>query len=740
MMAKVAASGVLIGLLLVAAQGRLPIAHSLFAMSGKPFEMDHDRPAATNEGASSAVPANPTAAIPEDTPAQVPAAEAPVDQPIPPQTSQPPKATVSQVAPQTTPQPAPDAAAPEPAANPSSEVDESALRYFAQQGDTKRLKAEIARLKALYPNWTPPANPLAVPTAKDPRLDAMWKLYAEGKFAELHKTIAERQAQEPSWQPPGDLLKLLAIAETRERLVNASNLKQYDMVIRLATSAPSLLTCSEIDMLWRVGEAFARTDRPQRAEDDYRYILTECGDKANRLATMQKALALLPRDRVERLLELEKGSPDGEFASIRDELARRSIAKGGTDPMFSAPAEDVSRLERLAQTTNSAADALLLGWYDYRHDALQDAEKWFRKARQVKDSASAAQGLGLVLIKIRKPAEAENILFPWRATSPDTEATYLAAVANLLSQQPTPQIDESVLQRMAAEVVSRKDPASAQQFGWYARSFHQFEAAEAWFRKALDWKASDEPSAYGLALTLDSLDKKKELAAFARSWAARSPRIAAVGNGKATSRKSVASADRGPASAPAAVVARSTSVTVVTGERQSPAGCSGRLDPAGLSAQAALDRGWCLMNIERPMEAARSFGIALDRGSARVRGDAAYGRSLAYLRLGLTQKAAIAATQSPMPVQRRVELQSSILADRANALFNQGHYTETLMTLDQRARIAAERTDLMVLRGYAYLKLRRLPDARKVFEAVAATGNRDGIRGLAEVRRAESPQ
>src|SRR6188472_4630785 len=38
------------------------------------------------------------------------------------------------------------------------QVDESALRYFASQGDTRRVNAEIARLRALYPNWTPPSD------------------------------------------------------------------------------------------------------------------------------------------------------------------------------------------------------------------------------------------------------------------------------------------------------------------------------------------------------------------------------------------------------------------------------------------------------------------------------------------------------------------------------------------------------------------------------------------------------
>ncbi|TIS96645.1 MAG: hypothetical protein E5W87_29105 [Mesorhizobium sp.] len=48
--------------------------------------------------------------------------------------------------------------------------------------------------------------------------------------------------------------------------------------------------------------------------------------------------------------------------------------------------------------------------------------------------------------------------------------------------------------------------------------------------------------------------------------------------------------------------------------------------------------------------------------------------------------------------------------------------------------ITPERTDLMVLRGYAYLKLRRFGDAEQVFRAAAGTGNRDALMGLNDVK------
>ena len=61
------------------------------------------------------------------------------------------------------------------------------------------------------------------------------------------------------------------------------------------------------------------------------------------------------------------------------------------------------------------------------------------------------------------------------------------------------------------------------------------------------------------------------------------------------------------------------------------------------------------------------------------------------------------------------------------------------MTLEERARIAPERINLMILRGYAYLKLRRFSDAEQVFRAAAATGDRDALKALGDLARARNP-
>jgi hypothetical protein len=703
------------------------------------------------------------------------AAPAPVNEQ--PRSEQPPVPAeiIAQAPQQTRTQRAATAPAMQPPAQPK--VDESALRYFASRGDKARLQAEISRLQALYPNWMPPADPLAIPQGGDKQLEAMWQLYSEGRYAELRKAVADRQTAEAGWQPPADLLDRLDVAEARARLVNASDLKQYATVVQIGATTPSVLTCADIDVLWRVAEAFVHTDRMQRAQDAYGYILKSCTNPQERLATMQKASALLPYASMQVLLGLER--PDGnggrEFDSIRNDLARSFVAAGNANPDLAIAPDYLTLVQRLAETQGLASDNLLLGWYHLRRENYVDAEKWFRAARAKEDSASASQGLALTLIAQKKEQEAEDVMYKWRGDSKDATATYLAATANVMALQPPASIAEDVLSRMAAEVIAQKYVPTAQQFGWYARSLNQPQTAARWFETALRWKPDDEPSAYGLAITREQLNDRRGVAEVQRLWAGRSVRIAQLGDTASLTppvQAPLPSPGAAPqlqqpqaqpaqtyspqviaAPAPVAEIATprraatrreepaapsTQSASVSRGTRQ-PRGCSTTVNPQLLNPGSALDRGWCLMDLNRPMEAVEAFEAALASPTRKVREDAAYGQSLAYLRAGLSNNAAVAATKAPQSRQRASELQVSILSDRALAAFNAKRYRETLVYLDQRAQLQQERIDLMVLRGYCYLNLQMYGDAERIFNAAASVGSKDGYRGLADLKAATHP-
>ncbi|TCU33887.1 cellulose synthase [Rhizobium azibense] len=652
--------------------------------------------------------------------------------------------------------------APQPAAQPK--VDESALRYFASRGDKVRLQAEISRLQALYPDWVPPADPLAVPQGGDKQLETMWQLYAEGRYAELRKAITDRRTVDASWQPPADLIDRLDVAEARARLVNASDLKQYTTVIEIGAATPSLLTCSDIDVLWRLAEAFVHTGREARSIDAYSYILKNCTNPQERVASVQKASALLPYQAMQRLLALEQPAVSGarEFDSIRDELARRFVAEGNADPKLDVSADYVSRVARLAQNQGLASDALLLGWYQLRRENAPEAEKWFRAARAKQDSASASQGLALALVARKAPQEAEDVMYRWRSDTKDATDTYLAAAANLMALQPPADISEDVLGRMAKETIAHKYVPAAQQFGWYARSLNQPHTAARWFETALRWKPDDEPSAYGLAITHEQLNNRKGVAEVQRIWAGRSQRIASLDDasqsppsveaplqapapqGVARAAVRAQPADGGGATERPGPVVRTemsaTQTVIEQGGTRQPRGCSTTADANLLSPDAALSRGWCLMDLNRPMEAVAAFERALKGSARQTREDAAYGQSLAYLRAGLSNNAAVAATRAPQSRERAAELQVSILADRALAAYGAKRYRETLIYLDQRAQLKRETIDLMVLRGYCYLNLEMYGDAERIFNAAAATGSKDANRGLADLKQATRPE
>lgn len=626
-------------------------------------------------------------------------------------------------------------------------VDESALRYFASKGDTARLNAEIARLRALYPQWVPPEDPLAVPQNADPQLEEMWKLYAEARYADVRKAIADRQVSDPDWTPPADLIDRLELAENRVNLLQASGDGRHAEVIEIAAQASSLLTCDDVDVLWRVAESFARTDRVTRSRDAYSYILKNCSRSAERIATVQKAAAILGYKDMQDLLALEKPLEDGtmEFEPIRDDLARRFVAEGNEDKDLTIDPSYLLRLERLVETGELASDALLLGWYHLRRDDLADAERWFRKARSLEETASASQGLALTLIARDLPKEAEEVLYRWRDSSKEASSTYLAATANLLAEDPPPELPGEVLERISAAVMKEKDPATAQQFGWYALSYRQPGTAEQWFSTALRWKPDDEPSAYGLAVARLQQEDAEGLAELKAAWKSRSERIETLGE-----EQTATESEQDEPETRKAAAAKTTRVTATKTQtrrssnvepapktqqsaRSSRSNCHTTADPESHQPAAALERGWCLMNMNRPLEAVAFFEVAMRSGNDGIRRDAAYGQSLGYLRAGLVGKAAVSAAKAPQDAKRSAELQSAILADRAVAAFDGGRYRETILYLDQLAQLRTERVDLMVLRAYAYKNLNRRADARRLFEAAAATGHRDAIRALGDM-------
>ncbi|HEX2552139.1 MAG TPA: hypothetical protein VHL98_00460 [Microvirga sp.] len=157
-----------------------------------------------------------------------------------------------------------------------------------------------------------------------------------------------------------------------------------------------------------------------------------------------------------------------------------------------------------------------------------------------------------------------------------------------------------------------------------------------------------------------------------------------------------------------------------------------------LSVEAALRLGWCLMDADRPMQAVPAFTHVLEIGDAAARQEAAYGRTLAFLRKTVTDQAGVAATDAPQSRQRNAELGTVILEQRALAAFREARYVETILHLEDRERLAPMQTDLMALKGYAYLRSGHPDEATRIFRALERAGIPEGAEGVHAVRAALS--
>jgi tetratricopeptide (TPR) repeat protein len=616
----------------------------------------------------------------------------------------------------------------------SLSVDESALRHFARQGDERRLRAEIARLSAIYPGWVPPADPLGNDDAIDTELQRIWDLYGEGDLTAVEAAVADRRERQPDWRPPQDLLAALVTGSAAAELRAAAAVQRHSEVIRTAAANPELLVCGNIDLLWSVAEAFAETGKQGRALDAYGYVLTSCEDTGERLATMQKASTLLSDNALESLFALER---QGEFEPLRLDLARSAVADLLNGVRRRIDPEPIARLEAAVEIEPSVDDLLLLGYYELDQDRERKALEWFERAYEVEPTTAAVAGLALALARKRDYAEAEELLADYRFDTPELESQYLDVANQLLVGNPPRRLSQDVLERVIESIDEAEDANAAHNLGWYAFNYNQPQTAVRWFEEALEYDPAFEPAAYGLLVASQKLRDREAVRQIMREWGARSPRIELFGKPGAPTEAPLLMSDRNrSASVVEAVYQLDRPVhfqlvaELTAAQRRAAAQCGDYVPSEAFSPNAALGRAWCLMDLERSTEAEAAFRRATLSQSKDVRTEAYYGQTLALLRLGLIEDAAVAAAAMPQSQERVYELQTAILSSTATAYFDIGRYDEVLQLLDQRAMLAPERNDLLTIRAWSYYHLGRLREARQIFAAVAATGYQDAQRGL----------
>lgn len=630
--------------------------------------------------------------------------------------------------------PSPGAAEPNGAAGPASahadagvsQADLDALAYYLSSGQTAKYEAELARLQQLYPGWTPPAL-----DGGGGDIQALWDLLAAGDHAGLDAAMARRRQAEPGWQPPGDLVREFQAAVAAERLVNASQTRQWATVVRIAAENPGLLTCERVDAVWRTAEAEAALDRQTAAETRYRTVIETCADAQIRLATIQKAKATLGLAVAEQLIAVEKARTEapGDRAEEAPALAavERDIAMGRLAAAAAGgeqlPAADLARLEEMARTERNAALATNLGWYAYNAGRPEPAATWFENALAWQPSTSSALGLVLARRDTGDLEGAERLAVKWQARAPRVREVLIGLVLDRLGGDGV--ITSERLTRYGEVAETAESAVLADALAWRAYEAGAFSDAAAWFERSLAWAPSAK-AAEGLVLALRQAGEPEAANRALSEAVATYPELGdRITSGGLTPAIAAAAAERDYEACVRAGLSLRRADRLAPGDAQ--------------------QFGWCLLALDRPTEALLAFDTVLaalgGEGATEVEAaetarEARLGR--AYAQLGLGQATAVAAqlARGELSGEADPELRALVLAQFARDAANNGEYATALAVLAERRALATPSRDLRALEGWTYYHLNDNAAAERIFSRLNAEFSTEETRhALSVVRR-----
>jgi hypothetical protein len=393
----------------------------------------------------------------------------------------------------------------------AQEVDESALRYYAAQGQTQRVEAEARRLSELNPGWSMPED---IWSARLPMGDEepLWALFTAGDLDRLKRAIAQRQTAEPGWLPSDDLLRKLKLKELREMILGRAAKSQWFHICDLATERLKGEISNDAELSWIVAEAYARCDRKVEAKAILSRVLQRSAEANERRTTILKALALLPMRDVEQLLEMGRKNEGGapEFEELTNDLTRGRIVAllrgerdGAIDP------EQLAVFEASAEMGQGSEAAELVAWLAFRGNKLDAALKWFQLARARSGDSTSAHGLAQTLWRLGKVREAEDIAFNSRESVPANMILFIDMFESQLTKATVQTVEPDRLLRYAKVALEARSGEGAQALGWYAYKSCQFETALDWFRRASAWLPR-ETTILGQAVSLQRLKKPRD--------------------------------------------------------------------------------------------------------------------------------------------------------------------------------------------------------------------------------------
>ena len=256
----------------------------------------------------------------------------------------------------------------------------------------------------------------------------------------------------------------------------------------------------------------------------------------------------------------------------------------------------------------------------------------------------------------------------------------------------------------------KRDGRAAEAVGWYHFNAQRWQDAGSWFQSSMDWKPTAK-AAEGLVYTWQKLGRDDEARKLAAAWAGKSRKLKEIVSASASGASGLAKAYEAGDYA---------TVLALTAPGRSPDATGGQ-----------VLRGWALMKLDRPAEAAHAFeaAIAQAKGDKAKAADAAQGLALAKNAQGLSREARAVVEKIAVPPEKAGTVEAGILVQDALAAFNRGAFNETLRIAREVKRLAPTDQSLSMVEAWSLYRTNRFEDAEAAFRRLA------DVYGSAEARQ-----
>lgn len=233
-----------------------------------------------------------------------------------------------------------------------------ALIYYMDHNDQRSVQAEMRRLRAQYPRWTPPSdlNELRSQTqASTAAVDVapIWSRIERSDWAGARALIEQTQASAPNWSPDAEMQRLVAMGEAQSAFDAAYAARQADGVIAAARGTPAIMRCDRINNAWRLAEMYNLNGQRAAAVETYRGVAGACSRRADVVATLEKANEVATWPEMEEIIAVARRTGPSNAEAIDAVVQRLRAGRGqGGAPSAGAPSAP-----RTSSPTAAAAPA-----------------------------------------------------------------------------------------------------------------------------------------------------------------------------------------------------------------------------------------------------------------------------------------------------------------------------------------------------------------------------------------------